>query len=188
MVYLDNTTESQRVFIPRTDIQASAYHPSTGGTEQYYAGQNIEITPNNVINVTGLTEAISAATSDFVTSGEVQSQITASTQNLVTSGDVQTMITSATENFVTSADVESQITAATSGFVETSAMTAYTPTSGFATINGSAITEGGNIVIQGGGEDPVVLKPISALCIIGDSNNCIILTIAKRGVLRIPLC
>lgn len=29
--------------------------------------------------------------------------------------------------------------------------TYYTPTSGFATINGSAITEGGNIVIQGGG-------------------------------------
>lgn len=33
------------------------------------------------------------------------------------------------------------------------AFTAYTPTSGFATINGSAITEGGNIVIQGGGSE-----------------------------------
>ena len=32
-------------------------------------------------------------------------------------------------------------------------MTAYTPTSGFSTINGSAITNGGNIVIQGGGGD-----------------------------------
>jgi len=31
-------------------------------------------------------------------------------------------------------------------------MTAYTPTSGFSTINGSAITDGGNIVIQGGGD------------------------------------
>ena len=31
-------------------------------------------------------------------------------------------------------------------------MTAYTPTSGFSTINGSAITNGGNIVIQGGGD------------------------------------
>lgn len=30
-------------------------------------------------------------------------------------------------------------------------MTAYTPTTGFSTINGSAITNGGNIVIQGGG-------------------------------------
>ena len=33
------------------------------------------------------------------------------------------------------------------------ALTAYTPTSGFSTINGSAITNGGNIVIQGGGAD-----------------------------------
>ena len=32
-------------------------------------------------------------------------------------------------------------------------MSAYTPTSGFSTINGSAITNGGNIVIQGGGGD-----------------------------------
>lgn len=31
------------------------------------------------------------------------------------------------------------------------AMSAYTPTSGFATINGQKITQGGNIVIQGGG-------------------------------------
>lgn len=31
------------------------------------------------------------------------------------------------------------------------ALTAYTPTTGFATINNSAITEGGNLVIQGGG-------------------------------------
>lgn len=32
-------------------------------------------------------------------------------------------------------------------------MSDYTPTSGFSTINGSAITNGGNIVIQGGGGD-----------------------------------
>lgn len=45
-------------------------------------------------------------------------------------------------NFVTSADVETQIDGN---------LSAYTPTSGFATINGSGITSGGNIVIQGGG-------------------------------------
>lgn len=45
-------------------------------------------------------------------------------------------------NFVTSADVETQITGN---------LSAYTPTSNFATINGSAITEGGNIIIEGGG-------------------------------------
>ena len=32
-------------------------------------------------------------------------------------------------------------------------MSAYTPTTGFSTINGSAITNGGNLVIQGGGVD-----------------------------------
>lgn len=45
-------------------------------------------------------------------------------------------------NFVTSADVETQIDGN---------LSAYTPTSGFATINGSGITSGGNLVIQGGG-------------------------------------
>ena len=190
MVYFDNTTESQRVFIPRTNIEASAYHPSTGGTERYYAGNNIEITPENVINVTGLTEyientvtgmtldyattgdvetMISAATSDFVTSGDVQSQITASTQNLVTSGDVETMIS----GFTTTGDVETMITSATSGLASTqyvenavsgkadttavtqsisNSLSSYTPTANFATINGSGITSGGNIVIESGGD------------------------------------
>lgn len=51
-------------------------------------------------------------------------------------------------------------TAATTGWVasqgyitEHQSLSAYTPTSGFSTINGSAITEGGNIVIQGGGAE-----------------------------------
>lgn len=196
MVYFDNTTESQRVFIPRTDIQASAYHPSTGGTEQYYAGNNIEITPTNVINVTGLTEAIettvsgmtlnyattgdvetmiSAATSDFVTSGDVQSQITSQTQNFVTSGDVETMVS----GFTTTGEVETMITSATSGLAstqyvenavsgkaDTSAVTqtlsSYTPTENFATINGSGITSGGNIVIESGG-DSTTLEKITTL-------------------------
>lgn len=136
MIYLENTNETQRVHIPRTDIEASAYHPSTGGTERYYAGTNIEITPTNVINVTGLTEAIqetvtamtldyattgdvetmiSEATSDFVTSGDVQSQITSQTQNFVTSGDVETMIS----GFTTTGDVETMISSATSGMATT---------------------------------------------------------------------
>ena len=200
MVYFDNTTETQRVHIPRTNIEASAYHPSTGGTEQYYAGTNIEITPSNVINVTGLTEAIestvtgmtldyattgdvetmiSEATSDFVTSGDVQSQITAATSDFVTSGDVETMVS----GFTTSGDVETMISSATSGMATTqyvdnavsgkadttavtqsisSALTAHTPTSNFATINGSGITEGGNIVIESGG-DSTALEMITEL-------------------------
>lgn len=176
MVYLDNTTETQRVFIPRTNIEASAYHPSTGGTEKYYAGTNIEITPQNVINVTGMTEAISAATEGFVTSGDVHTQIEYETANFVTSGDVESQITAATdglasEQYVNNAvsgkadtsAVTEAITSATSGLastqyvnnsvsgkVDTSAMTAYTPTSGFATINNQSITNGGNITIEGG--------------------------------------
>ena len=59
---------------------------------------------------------------------------------LPTSADVETQITN--KNYVTSADVETQIDGN---------LSAYTPTSGFATINGSGITEGGNIIIEGGG-------------------------------------
>ena len=43
------------------------------------------------------------------------------------------------------------------------AMTAYTPTTGFSTINGSAITNGGDIVIQGGGGSTEEIElPIAA--------------------------
>ena len=40
-------------------------------------------------------------------------------------------------------------------------MAAYTPTSGFSTINGSAITDGGNLVIQGGGSNSNILSAIT---------------------------
>lgn len=178
MVYFDNTTDTQRVHIPRTNIEASAYHPSTGGTERYYAGTNIEITPTNVINVTGLTEAIqetvTAMTLDYATTGQVETMISAATSDFVTSGDVQSQITSQTQNLVTSGDVETMISSATSGMASTqyvdgavsgkadttavtqsinNALSSYTPTANFATINGSGITEGGNIVIEGGGGD-----------------------------------
>lgn len=59
---------------------------------------------------------------------------------LPTSADVETQITN--KNYVTSATVQTQIDGN---------LSAYTPTSGFATINGSGITDGGNLVIQGGG-------------------------------------
>ena len=59
---------------------------------------------------------------------------------LPTSADVETQITN--KNYVTSATVQTQIDGN---------LSAYTPTSNFATINGSAITEGGNIIIEGGG-------------------------------------
>ena len=121
---------------------------------------------------TGLTDSFNLPdVSNFVTSADVETQITnknyitsadAKTQieayNYVNSGDVETQLGGYDEyahqvfaqisdipdvsNFVTSADVETQITGN---------LSAYTPTSGFATINGSGITDGGNLVIQGGG-------------------------------------
>ena len=102
---------------------------------------------------------------DFVTSAQVETQIT--DKNYVNSGQVKTQIedyhyiTSSdlpdVSDFVTSADVKTQVEAynyVNSGDVKTQIdnnLTAYTPTSGFATINGSGITDGGNLVIQGGG-------------------------------------
>ena len=109
-------------------------------------------------------EAISAATEDMVTSDQIT--------GFTTTADVETQITAATSAFTTSADVQSQITAVTSGLVETTALTAYTPTNGFATINGSAITEGGNIEIQGGGggTDPNAQHRFTAATV-GDMNS-----------------
>lgn len=71
----------------------------------------------------------------------------AAIENLVTSAQVKTQIEG--YNYVTSGEVETQIT--NKNYITDQALTAYTPTSGFATVNGSAITNGGNLVIQGGG-------------------------------------
>ena len=176
MIYLSNNTETQRVYIPRTNIDANAYNPSTGGTERYYAGDYIEITPTNVINVTGLTEAIestvtgmtlnyattgdvetmiSAATVDFVTSGDVESQITAATQNLVTSGDVETMIS----GFTTSGDVETMISSATSGMATTQDV--ENAVSGKA--DTSAVTESINNAVSGLASTTYVDNSVSGL-------------------------
>ena len=114
---------------------------------------------------------IDADLSGYWDSAETQTAITTATSGLATSAQVYTVeytvsvalnelhtemsaITAASENFVTSAQVETQITSkgyATSANVNT-ALASYTPTSGFSTINGSAITAGGNLVIEGGGD------------------------------------
>ena len=93
---------------------------------------------------TGLLE-VSARTVDlsgYYTSAQTEQAIT--NKNYVTSAQVETQITD--KNYITSAYVSD-------------ALTAYTPTSGFSTINGSAITSGGNIEIQAGG-DMDVLKAV----------------------------
>lgn len=95
--------------------------------------------------------------SGFTTSADVKTQIEG--YNYVNSGDVQSQIndsisgkadTSALTQYYTSGETNTAINNAVSGKADADAFSAYTPTSGFATINGSAITEGGNIVIQGG--------------------------------------
>ena len=162
MVYLDNTTQEQTVYIPREGFLAGG----NSGGNRYLPGDNISISPSNVISVTGMTEAISAATSDFVTSGDVHSQIVEETSDFVTSGTVETMISSSTQGLAS----ETYVDNAVSGKADTTAvtqsisnaLTSYTPTSNFATINGSAITEGGDIVIQGGG-DSTSLEEITTL-------------------------
>lgn len=178
MIYLNNTTNPQRVYIPR-----DGYLPGAGDTGEYSAGQNINISKSKVISVTGLTEAIestvTAMTLDYATTGDVQTMIESATGDFVTSGDVHTQIEEETSNFVTSGDVETiisgfttsgevetMISSATSGMATTqdveNALTSYTPTANFATINGSGITNGGDIVIQGGG-DSTVLEKITEL-------------------------
>ena len=92
---------------------------------------------------------------NYVNSGDVKSQVetynyatvsqipTVPTSNTAFTNDAGYITDAAIENLVTSAQVETQI--------DTKAA-AYTPTSGFSTINGSAITNGGNIVIEGGAD------------------------------------
>ena len=113
---------------------------STGGTT-YFPGEYIDIDENNVISVTGLTEAI-------------QETVTAMTLDYATTAQVQTMITAATDGLATTQYVDNAVSgkADTTAVTQSisNALTAYTPTTGFTTINGSAITEGGNIEIAGG--------------------------------------
>ena len=114
---------------------------STGGTN-YFPGEYIDIDENNVISVTGLTETI-------------QETVTAMTLDYATTAQVQTMITAATDGLATTQYVDNAVSgkADTTAVTQSisNALTAYTPTTGFTTINGSAITESGNIEIESGG-------------------------------------
>ena len=106
--------------------------------------------------------------SAYWTSAETQSAITAVEDHLF---DVEQVTASAlTElhdgllevsgrtvdmsGYYTSGQTDAAISAATS---------LYTPTSGFSTINGSAITNGGDIVIQGGGDTQELQDQIDTL-------------------------
>ena len=106
----------------------------------YSAGTNINIDEDNVISVTGITVPtnLSDLNNDegFVDSGDVQTQIDNSISGKADS--------SALTSYATTAFTEE--TYMKKG--EMPDMSAYTPTSGFSTINGSAITDGSNIVVE----------------------------------------
>lgn len=157
MIYLDNNTFQQEIFIPRSSVKNDA--------SPEYATKNelVNAIENEVIRAD---EKYAAKTDllPYATTGWVESQDFATKE--WTDGQIQSAIASETGRteetyqkksemgiYSTTNEVGNMIDDAVSGKMDTSAMSAYTPTSGFATINGSAITEGGNIVIEGGGSD-----------------------------------
>ena len=92
---------------------------------------------------------------NFVNSGDVKTQV--ESYNYINSDQAQTQIdnsisgkvdNSALTQYYTSEETDTAISNAVSGKMDTSAISAYTKTEDFATINGSAITSGGNIVVE----------------------------------------
>lgn len=93
-------------------------------------------------------DAIAQAVSGLASEEYVQEALSGvDLSNYYTSAQTEEAITS--KNYITSAQAETQIEG--KNYITSQALTAYTPTTGFSTINGSAITNGGNIEIQGGG-------------------------------------
>lgn len=152
MIYLDNNTFQQEIFIPRSSVKNDA-------SPEYATKNELE---NAIENEVIRADEKYAAKTDllpYATTGWVESQDFATKE--WTDGQIQSAIASETERteetyqkksemgiYSTTNEVENMIDSAVSGKMDTSAMSAYTPTSGFATINGSAITEGGNIVVE----------------------------------------
>ena len=152
MIYLDNNTFQQEIFIPRSSVKNDA-------SPEYATKNELE---NAIENEVIRADEKYAAKTDllpYATTGWVESQDFATKE--WTDEQIQSAITSETERteetyqkksemgiYSTTNEVENMIDDAVSGKMDTSAMSAYTPTSGFSTINGSAITSGGNIVVE----------------------------------------
>ena len=175
MIYLDNNTFQQEIFIPRSSVKNDA-------SPEYATKNELE---NAIENEVIRADEKYAAKTDllpYATTGWVESQDFATKE--WTDEQIQSAITSETERteetyqkksemgiYSTTNEVENMIDGAVSGKMDTSAMSAYTKTENFATINGSAITEGGNIVIEGGGSDYIAGSNINI-----DENNVISVT------------
>ena len=157
MIYLDNNTFQQEIFIPRSSVKNDA-------SPEYATKNELE---NAIENEVIRADEKYAAKTDllpYATTGWVESQDFATKE--WTDEQIQSAITSETERteetyqkksemgiYSTTNEVENMINDAVSGKMDTSAISAYTKTEDFATINGSAITSGGNIVIEGGGSE-----------------------------------
>lgn len=212
MIYLNNSTDIQQVYIPRQEIKKDAVSKYVSENELYDAIANetarTEETYQKIVEMSAysttnevesmIDDAVSgkmdtSAMSAYSTTEQVEDMITAATDGLASEEWVNDQgflkehqslsaystteqmnqaigaATAATTGWVesqgyltehqslsaysTTQQMNTAINNATSGKMDTSAMSAYTPTSGFATINGSAITEGGDIIIQGGGAE-----------------------------------
>ena len=152
MIYLDNNTFQQEIFIPRSSVKNDA-------SPEYATKNELE---NAIENEVIRADEKYAAKTDllpYATTGWVESQDFATKE--WTDEQIQSAITSETERteetyqkksemgiYSTTNEVENMIDDAVSGKMDTSAMSAYTKTENFATINGSAITSGGNIVVE----------------------------------------
>ena len=152
MIYLDNNTFQQEIFIPRSSVKNDA-------SPEYATKNELE---NAIENEVIRADEKYAAKTDllpYATTGWVESQDFATKE--WTDEQIQSAITSETGRteetyqkksemgiYSTTNEVENMIDDAVSGKMDTSAMSAYTKTEDFATINGSAITSGGNIVVE----------------------------------------
>lgn len=100
---------------------------------------------------------VSPDLSAYWTSAETQSAITAVEDHLfdveqVTASALTELHDDILELSARTVDLSPYYTSAQTEDAIDEAISAYTPTTNFATINGSAITNGGDIVIQGGGD------------------------------------
>lgn len=93
-----------------------------------------------------------------------------------TSAQTEDAISNAVSGLATEEYVDSALTELHNTFAD------YTPTSGFSTINGSAITEGGDLVIEGGGSTEETELPIAAAII--DTRNEIFATLNQKYLLK----
>ena len=146
MIYLENNQLLQEIYIPRQEYSSSSNPEYATKTELENAIENEVIRADE--KYAAKTDLIPYATTGWVES-----------QDYVNSVEMASAIASATTDMATKNWVKGHVSAAMASetarteetYAKISTLDNYTPTSGFATINGSAITSGEAIVIETGG-------------------------------------